>query len=225
MVFELFKGRSGDSQVDVIEGQIGEMLAKTHETFVMAVDALFRRVDPIEIGKPLRKADKTVNKVERSIRRSLVVHTGVRGAEADAPLLFTYMSISKDIERVGDLTKDMWDLAIAGVDMSAAPNRDDIDAHASDIADLILDTAQVFAARDTEAATRFLNRADAVKEQYEDLMLDQLSTDQPSSVAVGRALLYRYVNRIVAHLMNVMTAVVMPLDRLDYWDEDKMDRE
>jgi hypothetical protein len=36
---------------------------------------------------------------------------------------------------------------------------------------------------------------------------------------------YRYVNRIFAHLMNVMTAVVMPLDRLDYWDENKMDRD
>ncbi len=34
-----------------------------------------------------------------------------------------------------------------------------------------------------------------------------------------------YVNRIIAHLMNVMTAVVMPLDRLDYWDEDTIDRD
>ena len=56
-------------------------------------------------------------------------------------------------------------------------------------------------------------------------MLDQLAATESASVAVARALLYRYVNRIVAHLMNVMTAVVMPLDRLDYWDEDKMDRE
>ena len=43
--------------------------------------------------------------------------------------------------------------------------------------------------------------------------------------AAPRALLNRYLKRITAHLMNVMTAVVMPLDRLDYWDEDRVDRD
>ena len=224
MVVGLFKGTSND-QVDVIEQQIGEMLATTQETFQMAMDALFRRVDPAEVAKPLRKADKSVNRVERSIRRSLVVHAGVHGAEIDAPLLLTYMSISKDIERVGDITKDMWDLAASGVDLRNAPNQADIDEHATAIAGLMLDTAQVFARRDTEAAAQFLKEADVVKDRYEELMLEQLSSEDRASVAVGRALLYRYINRIVAHLMNVMTAVVMPLDRLDYWDEDKMDRD
>lgn len=31
--------------------------------------------------------------------------------------------------------------------------------------------------------------------------------------------------RITAHLMNVLTAVAMPFERLDYWDEDKIDRD
>jgi phosphate uptake regulator len=224
VVFELFKARS-DSQVDVIEGQIGEMLSTTHETFVMAMDALFRRADPVEVGKPLRKADKSVNKVERSIRRSLVVHAGVHGTQADAPLLFTYMSISKDIERIGDMTKDMFDLAAAGVDLTGTPNAGDIDDHARAVAGLILETARIFAERDAEAATRLLNRCDDLKDRYEELMLAQLASTGDVSEAVARALLYRYINRIISHLMNVMTAVVMPLDRLDYWDEDKMDRD
>lgn len=224
MVFELFRAK-GDSQVDVIESQIGEMLSTTHETFVMAMDALFRRADPDAVGKPLRKADKSVNKVERSIRRSLVVHAGVHGSGADTPLLFTYMSISKDIERIGDMTKDMWDLAAAGVDLTGIPNAGEIDDHASTIAGLILETARIFAERDAEGATRLLNQCDDRKDRYEQLMLAQLSATGDVSEAVARALLYRYINRIIAHLMNVMTAVVMPLDRLDYWDEDKMDRE
>jgi phosphate uptake regulator len=224
VVFELFKTR-GDSQVDVIEGQIGEMLATTHETFVMAMDALFRRADPVAVGKPLRKADKSVNKVERSIRRSLVVHAGVHGSGADTPLLFAYMSISKDIERIGDMTKDMWDLAVAGVDLTGVANAVEIDDHASAIAGLFLETARIFAERDAEGATRLLNQCDDLKDRYEQLMLGQLSATGSVSDAVARALLYRYVNRIIAHLMNVMTAVVMPLDRLDYWDEDKMDRD
>lgn len=223
MVFELFRSK-GDSQVEAIEEQIGEMLATTNQTFTMAMDALFRRVDPKEIRKPLRKADKSVNKVERSIRRSLVVHTGVRGSDADAPLLFTYMSISKDIERIGDISKDMWDLADAGVDLSQVDSID-IESQAARIADLITETARIFAERDGDTAIHVLNDCDGLRDRYEELMLAQIGAEGRDGDAAARALLYRYVNRIVAHLMNVMTAVVMPLDRLDYWDEDKMDRD
>jgi hypothetical protein len=42
--------------------------------------------------------------------------------------------------------------------------------------------------------------------------------------AVARALALRYFKRIVAHLTNVLSAVVMPIDRLDYFDEDPEDR-
>lgn len=223
MVFELF--RRGDSQLDVFEQQIGEMLATTHETLVMARDALFREVDPNEIGRPLRKADKSVNKVERAIRRALVVHASVHGSEADTPLMLTYMSIAKDIERVGDITKDLWDLAVAGVDLRTFERSGQMQDHLELLAGLILETARVFAERDTEAATRFLNDTDELKGRYEELMLAEITSSASSHEAVATALLYRYVNRITAHLMNVMTAVVMPVDRLDYWDEDKMDRD
>jgi hypothetical protein len=46
----------------------------------------------------------------------------------------------------------------------------------------------------------------------------------PSSESVPRALYYRYLKRITAHLMNMMTSLVAPLDRLDYYDEAKDDR-
>ena len=42
---------------------------------------------------------------------------------------------------------------------------------------------------------------------------------EPALHAVPRALLYRFLKRITAHSMNVVTAVVMPVDRLDYYDE------
>lgn len=41
---------------------------------------------------------------------------------------------------------------------------------------------------------------------------------------VSRALYYRYLKRITAHVMNFLTSLVMPVDRLDYYDEEKEDR-
>ncbi|HKJ57281.1 MAG TPA: hypothetical protein VJ978_14990, partial [Nitriliruptoraceae bacterium] len=50
-------------------------------------------------------------------------------------------------------------------------------------------------------------------------------SDQPGHVAVPRALLYRYLKRVVAHTTNLLSAVVMPVDRLDYFDETDGDDE
>ena len=37
--------------------------------------------------------------------------------------------------------------------------------------------------------------------------------------AAGRALAYRYLKRVTSHASNVVTALVMPLDKLDFFDE------
>jgi hypothetical protein len=42
--------------------------------------------------------------------------------------------------------------------------------------------------------------------------------------AVSRALYYRFLKRTTAHVMNVLTSLVQPLDRLDYYDEAPEDR-
>jgi len=47
----------------------------------------------------------------------------------------------------------------------------------------------------------------------------------PALQAVPRALLYRFLKRVTAHSLNVVSAVVMPVDRLDYFDEDVEDRD
>lgn len=223
MVFELFRG-SGESQVESIEEAVAQMLETASETFRMALDALTRRIDPDAIGPTLRKRDKSINKVERAIRRQLIVHAGVRGSLADAPVLFVYMAIAKDIERVGDLAKDMWDLAANGADMSEEPLLGVTNTVGEKVLHLIEETSRVFGERDGEAAIEILNASDDDVDRYEKAMHAQL--EAPEAVpAVTSALFYRYVMRITAHLMNVLTAVVMPFERLDYWDEDKIDRE
>lgn len=223
MVFELFRG-AGESQVETIEEEIATMLATSAQTFGMALDALTRRTEPEAIGKKLRKRDKSINRVERAIRRMLIVHTGVRGSLADAPVLFVYMAIAKDIERVGDLAKDMWDLAAAGADMSRGELLEQADEVGEKVRWLISETSRVFGERDTDAAIEILKASDTDVDTYEDRMLAQLE-GETANLSVAAALFYRYVMRITAHLMNVLTAVVMPFERLDYWDEKKIDRE
>ena len=50
---------------------------------------------------------------------------------------------------------------------------------------------------------------------------DLLTADVPTRDAVLMALLARYLKRLCLHLANIATSVVMPLHRLDYFDEKR----
>ncbi len=222
MVLDFFRSGS-EGSLDKIEQQVQEMLSDNETTFGLATDAVFGRVDPEEIGKPLRKSDRQVNRGERSIRRELIVHAGVAG-RADYPLMLVYMSIIKDIERVGDYSKNIWDLTVDGFTLTGSSDETMWIDRFERTQRLITETGEVFAERDIERAKAMLAQMDEWTDDFDDEISALIRVGSDSGPAVPRALLNRYLKRITAHLMNVMTAVVMPLDRLDYWDEDRADR-
>ena len=90
---------------------------------------------------------------------------------------------------------------------------------------LIGDTARIFKERDVDGASDILPEADAWTDELDEAIDALAASDRPSREGVPLALLYRFEKRIVAHLMNVLSSLVMPVDRLDYWDESKADRE
>ena len=222
MVLDFFRSGS-EGSLEKIEQSVQEMLADNNTTFGLATDAVFGRVDPTEIGKDLRKSDRQVNKGERSIRRELIIHAGVAGA-ADYPIMLVYMSIIKDIERVGDYSKNIWDLTVDGFGLAGAPDEAMWADRFARTQELINETAVVFSERNASQATTRLTQMDEWTSEFDDEVSTLVREGSSAGPAVPRALLNRYLKRITAHLMNVMTAVVMPLDRLDYWDEDKADR-
>jgi phosphate uptake regulator len=224
MVLDFFRG-GGDAQLEKIEGEIREMLVNDRHTFDTAINSLIGGTAPELVDKDIHKSDRRVNKAERRVRRELVVHVSVRGASADIPFVLASMSVVKDAERIGDYSKNIWDIANSGVDLSDADDIDTLIRFRDRISKLIGETARVFGDKDTEAAHTILKTADDLTDEYDRLIDEQLHTDRLAREAVPRALLYRYFKRITAHLMNILTSLVMPIDRLDYYDEDKADRE
>jgi phosphate transport system protein len=222
MVFDLFK--RGSDSLDLIEAQVQAMLDRNVTTFGLAADALFGRVAASDVMQSIRKSDRKVNRGEREIRRELIVHAGVAGP-VDFPLMLVYMSIIKDIERVGDYAKNVWDLANDGFTLAGADDSADWQGRIERTKTLIGQAATIFHDRDIDEATRLLPEVDSWLSDFDAEVSAWVQSEAGASHAVPRALLNRYLKRITAHLMNVMTAVVMPFDRLDYWDEDKIDRE
>jgi phosphate uptake regulator len=90
---------------------------------------------------------------------------------------------------------------------------------------MIGETARVFRERDIDAAHRMIQAGDGIQDEYDARIRELLdSTDFGTRDAVARALLNRYLKRITSHAMNVLTSLVMPVHRLDFYDEKKADR-
>ncbi len=217
-MFSMFRDTD---QLATVEQQLIEMLAHCQDTFRLATQALFAEEDVIAAGDELDETDKDLNRTERAIRRELLVHGTVRGAEVDMGLMLAYMSIAKDIERVGDYCKNIWNLAQMGVSFADADDADELHKHRARVAGLIERTLRAFADQDADAVHEMIPSIREDLQHYDAHIIQYVSSDLPGRYATPRALYYRYLKRISAHLSNTLSSVVMPVDRLDFYKPSK----
>ena len=96
----------------------------------------------------------------------------------------------------------------------------DYDRHEFDLAM----SALLGRVRADEVNQELRQRGDELLDVFDERVSGLIRAEDPGAQAVARALAHRYCKRVVAHLMNLLSAVTMPLDRLDYFDEDPEDR-
>ena len=217
-MFSIF--RDAD-QLENVEEQLHGMLASCEDAYRLATTAAFGEADVVDAGDQLKSLDKEINKTERAIRRELLVHGTVRGADVDQGLMLTYMSLAKDIERIGDKCKDIWELAEMGADLSTSVNVDELERHRSHVAELIAETLAAFTSQDTERVHELIPTIREDRDHYDKHVTDLVMSTLPSRDASPQALFYRYIKRLSAHLSNILSSIVMPIDRLDFYNPDK----
>ena len=107
---ELLKLWKQDNLLKQAWDQSFEMLKIAQEMFLESVRIL-RESDEVEMIQEVKKKDKLVNKYEREVRRKVLTHLTVRGP-IDVPAGLVLVTIIIDIERIGDYTKNIFDLAV-----------------------------------------------------------------------------------------------------------------
>lgn len=217
-MFSLFRDTD---QLENVEQQLIEMLGSCRDTFRLATVALFGEDDVLEAGAQLDATDKDLNRMERAIRRELIVHGTVRGTETDIGLMLAYMSIAKDIERIGDYCKNIWNLAQVGVTFAESVDLDQLSRHRDRTASLIDQAVDAFADQDANVVHAIIPAIREDLTDFDNLVNYFVESDLPGQFAAPRALYYRYLKRICAHLSNTLSSVVMPVDRLDFYKASK----
>jgi phosphate uptake regulator len=222
MVLRFFRAQDGE-RLDRIEDKIQAMLRHDRHELDLALSGLLGEAEAATLNDELRSTDRKVNELEREIRRELLVHSSVFGG-IDTPAILVYMSIVKDIERVGDYAKNLLDLALDGADLSTVPDAAEWQRLRGEVTQYVADAGDAFRSRDAQKSRQLMTRGDRLLDGFDEGVSSLVRQDEPGTQAVARALTHRYLKRVIAHLMNVLSAVVMPLDKLDYFDEDPEDR-
>lgn len=206
---------------------IDQMLSEMQEMLDNAVE-MYRPIAEVLIGKrELTKethnmvyaTDRRINHVQRKIRKQLVEHLVVSDG-TDVPISLVLMSVTKDAERVGDMCKNMLEMA----EELGEPLRKEhygrrFGKVLSEADELFGPTAEAFRTSDKELGHDAVEKARGVAKEC-DVIIEALLEDAiPCRDAVLFTLLARYLKRLCLHLSNIATSVVMPLHRLDYFDE------
>ena len=222
MILKFLRG-AGDEPLERVQERVRQMLRHDRHELELAFSALLGDAAADQVNGELRRTDQMVNRLEREIRRELMVHASVFGG-IDSPSVLVYMSVVKDIERVGDYAKNLLDLARDGASFAGAPDLDAWRAVMAEVLAFLTAAGEVFDKGDTARGRELRPRGDALLRRYDEQVSALVRGDDQSAGAVARALTWRYLKRVVAHLMNLVSAVIMPLDQLDYFDEDPEDR-
>ena len=195
-----------------------EMLESTQEMFHESVRSL-RQSDNSEMKFNVYDKDIEINKYEREVREKVLKHLAITGGANIIPgLILT--SIVIDIERLGDYTKNIMDLAVEHPKkLSCGNHEDDVREIETGVTDLFDRVIPVVRATDKDLAGALVNEYLWITKKCDSVLSELIREEVEAlsvSEAVSTALYVRYLKRVAAHLLNIATSVVNPFRAIGF---------
>ena len=220
MVFAFFK--KPDSGLDSIAARAVAMVNDARHSFDLATLALLGGASIESVADDIRETDQRINQSEQDLRSELVVHVSVQGT-ADIGQVMGFTLLLKKIERIGDQAKNILDLAEEGVSLVDGPDADELMSERQVVSALFGEAAELLSQPDDERVEAYVTRVQEIMAGHQAKIQDLLHTDRPGREAVPRAVYYRYLKRIIANLMGVVSTASEPLPHIDYLDDGQTD--
>jgi len=195
-----------------------EMLEITYEMFCEAKSVL-RESEQTIIKKEIKHKDIKVNKFQRDVRRKVMTHCTVQGS-SDLPGGLILINIVVDIERIGDYTKNIVDLAtIYPTRLEGGLFEDSLKKIEDSVKDNFFRTKKSLKESNEEEARKLLKEYKWINPECDQRSFEIIQ-EKDKSVGGGKAatlaLYFRWLKRINSHLRNITTSIVNPFDKIGY---------
>ncbi len=195
-----------------------KMLNSTSQMFNESVKSL-RESDSGKMGMDIYEKDRMVNKYQREVRRKVLKHLAIAGG-VNLTHGLILINIVIDLERIGDYTKNIMELAVAHPKrLRCGIYEDDIKKIEQGVTSMFEQIVPALKASDKKAARQLIDSDWWMIKRCDEVVTGLIKTEDQtlsSADAVSTALYARYLKRIAAHLINVSSSVVNPFERIGF---------
>ena len=220
---EIFEIWRRDNSLRLALNESYEMLETTHRMFLESV-SLLRDVATAEMTMNIYEEDQRINAYQIRVRRGILRYLAVAGMVDLVPGL-VLTSIVIDIERIGDYTKNITELATTYPGKLDCGRFEQRVYKVERVVDELFGNARsVLESSDQLAARRLLDDCSRIRKEADQIIAELIGDEDPS---MGRAqtavvaLYVRYLKRVGAHLLNILSSVVNPFERIGYRLQDQ----
>jgi phosphate transport system protein len=212
---ELF--RPGNPMEGLSE-DFGQMYSIAAEMAGIVEPHIFDHSLTLEQRSRIYKLDIKVNKLERSIRKRVVAH--VTTSKGHIPYCLLLMSLVKDVERIGDYIKNISEVSeLGGGPIPEGDLRTELADLVNIAMELMNEAYPVFDRQDTERAHELLQLGQSAGKRCDQLLVALARSDFNATQTTSMVLLTRFYKRVGGHLMNMLSGVLMPVHKVDFYDE------
>ncbi len=197
-----------------------EMLHLSHEMFTDSVNAL-RSGEKNKVIKSIKLRDEEINQYHRDIRKKVVTYYSVSKDVTNINSGLVLINMVVDIERVGDYTKNILDLAkYYPKKLRSEKVSEDLRIIEQAVIERFQNTVKAVEEMDEMAAKELIKsyRSDLGR-LSDNLVASSISGDLKigeEHMASSMVLYARYLKRIGAHLKNITSVVINPFESIGY---------
>ena len=197
-----------------------EMLQLSHEMFTDSINAL-RSGEKNKVIKSIKLRDEEINQYHRDIRKKVVTYYSVSKDVTNINSGLVLINMVVDIERVGDYTKNILDLAKHyPKKLRSEKISEDLRIIEQAVIERFQNTVKAVEEMDEIAAKELIKsyRSDLGK-LSDNLVASSISGDLEigeEHMASSMVLYARYLKRIGAHLKNITSVVINPFESIGY---------
>lgn len=200
------------------------MLEEASNMFSEAIRSL-RRSDTNDLAFNIYEKDQMINRYQQEVRRNVLKYLAITGGLNVIPGLIL-VSIVIDLERIGDYTKNITDLAVRHPErLEGGRYEEDLRRIEEVVKRTFTNLLPMLKESNRRGAKQLIDETYWVVKKCDEVVNSLIGEDTGefrANEAVCIGLYARHLKRIQAHLLNIASSVVNPFERIGYKAEEEI---
>lgn len=218
-IYEIWRGANS---LNLALTKSFEMLEKAHSMYQGSVKAL-RYGGSAGVGPNVYEEDRIINTYQIEVRRRVLRYLAITGTTDLIPGL-VLISIVIDIERIGDYTKNIMELAaVHARNLHCGSFENRVQAIELTVEKLFVEVPANLKSSNQPAARTLFDECHQLRANADQIISELIKREEESlgrGQSAAIALYVRYLKRVGAHLLNILSSVVNPFERIGFRETD-----